>query len=122
MPKFQTMYKCLHRQPQGFAGCKSVVQPNRSLSIQDVVSKFASGQTMDLPQGEYGIVKANLTDYDLADRVRLRRELSEYMTKVLGDIRKEKADAAAAAKQKEIDDAVAARLAKQPKDLPPRQD
>lgn len=97
------------------------MQPNRSLSIQDVVAKFASGQTVDLPQGVYGIVKANLTDYDLADRARIRRELSDYMTKVLGDIRKEKDAAAAAAKQKEIDDAVAARLAQQ-KDLPPRQD
>lgn len=106
----KTKYQAAHRVGKSCTDEK-IVQPNRSLSIRQVIDRFASGQNMDIPPAQYGRVERTMNDYDLADRVQDRRRLSAEMAAIQAEQQAAIKAQQEAARKKEIDDAVAARLA-----------
>lgn len=101
---------CKHRLAKSCNDPKTTVA-NRSLDISQVVARFASGQPLDIPPAQHGVQMVSIGDYDLADRVRFRREAKADFNAALESKKAKAKEAAEKKRQEDIDKAVAERLA-----------
>lgn len=117
----KTKYDAGHR-PGKLCKDPKVTVANKSMSIRDVVNRFASGQPLDIPAAQHGEQQVPMGEYDLADRYRLKMALLADLAQVQKDKQERLSQEAEQKRKDDIDAAVAARLKEKESEgyLPPK--